>query len=352
MVLTNKMTEQNNSIFSRYTDNKKEAQRLAEGCLKKIQQLGVQANPIHFTLIFEWLSQNDPFLYTEIEQAFKDNSYNSATAETLFINLIGQILYSSIPSQEVENLLKNLQSNLDTWTKSSDKKSDEIKTNISELMALELSEQVKKPLVEVILPNIESIMAETEQLKEQVLKAGQEIRLLKKELERASSISKIDELTNIANRNGFNEILNKTVQQANSDQSSFALILIDLDHFADINETYGYLIGDSVLRYTAKLISSEIGLKGSYARFEGQQFIISIPNCTYDTALKTANIIRTKISARSLQIKSNHKTLTLSISAGVSLYQMGENVEALLDRVMSQLKEAKNGGRNRVVGNA
>ena len=343
------MTEQHSSIFSRYTNNKQEAQRLAEGCLKKIQQLDVQANPIHFTLIFEWLSQNDHCLFTEIEQAFKDNRYNSVTAETLFLNLISQTLYSSIPSQEVENLLKGLQSNLASWTESSDKKRHNIEASVTELVALDLTDQVKQPLLEKILPNIESIMAETEQLKEQVLKAGQEIQLLKKELERTASISKIDELTNIANRNGFNEILNKTIQQANRDESSFALILIDLDHFADINETYGYLIGDSVLRYTAKLISSEIGLKGAYARFEGQQFIISIPNCTYDNALQAANAIRTKIAAQSLQIKSNHKTLTLSISAGASLYQIGESTEALLNRVTSQLKEAKKAGRNRVV---
>ncbi|MBN2865121.1 MAG: GGDEF domain-containing protein [Thiotrichales bacterium] len=346
------MTDQNKSVFNRYTQNKKEARALAEGCLEKLKQLELNANPIHFTLLFEWLSQNDPFLHTEIEQALNDNSYNNNTAETLFINLIGQILYSSIPSQEVENLLKNLQSQLDSWTNSSDKKHSELTKHINEIKALELPTEIQKPLTEQILPTIESMMQETKHLKDQVLKAGQEIRLLKKELERASSISKIDELTNIANRNGFNEILNKTVKQANSEQSSFALILIDMDNFADINETYGYLIGDSVLRYTAKLIGNEVGLKGSYARFDGQQFIISIPNCYYDDAMKVANTIRSKISARPLQIKSNQKTLTLSISAAVSLYQMGENIEALLDRVMSQLKEAKNSGRNRVIGNA
>jgi len=345
------MTDQNKPGFSRYIDNKKESLLLAEDCLKKINQLGVNANPIHFTLIFEWLSQNDPFLFAEIEQAFKDNSYNNATAETLFINLIGQILYSSIPSQEVESLLKNLQNNLDTWTNSSNIKHADLTTTITELVTLDLTGQVKKPLVDQVLPTIEAIMYETEQLKEQVLNAGQEIRLLKKELERASSVSKVDELTNIANRNGFNEILNKTVQQANNDQSSFALILIDLDHFADINETYGYLIGDSVLRYTAKLIGNEVGLTGSYGRFDGQQFIISIPNCYYDSAFKVADAIRHKISARALQIKSNNKTLKLSISAGVSLYQIGENIEALIDRVITQLEEAKKSGRNRICGN-
>ena len=344
------MTDQHKSVFTRYTDNKKEAHLLAEGCLKKLAQLGVNSNPIHFTLIFEWLSENDPFLHTEIDQSIKDNSYNNATAETLFINLIGQILYNSVPSQEVDNLLKNLQSSLNQWMSNGKKNQALLQTSIQEMIQLELPPEIKLPLKNVILPSIDLMVSETEALKDQVNKASLEIQHLKKELERASSVSKIDELTNIANRNGFNEALNKTIQQANNNQSSFAMILIDLDHFSDINDSFGYLIGDSVLRYTAKLIGNEVGTKGSYARFDGQQFMILLPDCYYDAAIHIADSIRHKISARPLQIKSNHKTLQLSVSAGVSLYQMGENIDNLFERINLQLSSAKNQGRNRICG--
>ena len=257
------MKKQHKSVFSRYSDNEKKSLILAKESIKKLTQLGLQANPIHFILIFEWLNEKDTFLHSEIEQALQSNSYDNATAETLFINLIGQMLYHSIPSQEVESILKNLQANLNIWSSSSDHKLNLLKQEITDLSELDFPDEFKRPLTESILPTIATFISEAEELKKQVDKANEEVKILKKELERASSVSKIDGLTNLANRSGFNDILNETAQQANRDQSTFALILLDLDHFLDINETYGYLIGDSVLRYTARLIASEVGTTGS-----------------------------------------------------------------------------------------
>lgn len=345
------MSEHYKSVFNRYTDSIKTSHSLAEESIKKLSQLGLQANPVHFTLMFEWLNESDVFFHSEIEQALQTNRYDNATAEVLFINLIGQMLSNSIPVQEVESLLKGLQTSFDGWTVSCEQKQSTLKKEISDLTQLTLPDALKQSLTESIIPTVDALISETEQLKSDITKANQEVILLKKELERATSVSKIDALTNIANRNGFNEILNKAAKQASLDQSTFALILIDLDYFSDINDTYGYLIGDSVLRYTARLIGNEVGEKGSYARFEGQQFIIIIPNCGYDEAVQIADSIRHKIATRPLQIKLNKKTLQPSVSVGLSLYQIGESVDMLIDRTTFQLKQAKMGGRNRVCGN-
>lgn len=338
------------SIFSRYSDSQKESQALAEGSIKKLAQLGLHSNPIHFMLMFEWLSESDAFFHAEIEQALQTNSYNNATAEALFINLIGQMLYNSIPSQEVESLLARLQIHLDSCTKNSQESRRLLQKNVHELTKLDLPDALKTSLTDSILPSVDALIAESEQLKEHVTKAGLEIALLKKELERVTSVTKVDELTNIANRSGFNEILNSNIQQAKKEGSRFALILIDLDRFTDINDNYGYLIGDSVLRYAARLIGNEVGLKGSYARFDGQQFMITLPNSDYEAAMHIADSIRRKFASQPLQIKSNKKTLQPSISAGLSLYKTGENAEDLITRVTALLTEAKEQGRNRVCG--
>jgi len=344
------MNQHNKSIFDRYTSNSKDSKQLAENSITKISQLGLNPNPIHFTLMFEWLSQNDPFLFEQIEQVMNDNQYNNNNAETLYTNLIGQLLYDSIPAQEVSNLLNNLQTQLNQWVLSGQEKQTRLNDNIQSLVAMDLPEKVINPLVNEIAPTIDELIAETGSLRQEVQNATQEILLLKKELEKNSAIGKVDELTNIANRNGFNDILNESVQHANEKQASFALILLDLDAFTDINDDFGYLIGDSVLRYIAKLISNEVGEKGSFARYDGQQFSIVLPACYYDTAMHIAESIRHKISSRPLQIKSSNKKLQLSISAGVSLYQLGENIENLIERVLKQLSEAKNSGRNQVRG--
>lgn len=260
------------------------------------------------------------------------------------------MLYNSIPSQEVESLLARLQIHLDSCTKNSQESRRLLQKNVHELTKLDLPDALKTSLTDSILPSVDALIAESEQLKEHVTKAGLEIALLKKELERVTSVTKIDELTNIANRSGFNEILNSNIQQAKKEGSRFALILIDLDRFTDINDNYGYLIGDSVLRYAARLIGNEVGLKGSYARFDGQQFMITLPNSDYEAAMHIVDSIRRKFASQPLQIKSNKKTLQPSILAGLSLYKTGENAEDLITRVTALLTEAKEQGRNRVCG--
>ncbi len=342
------MTKQYKSISERYSQDGTEAQTLAEKSVTKIQQLGLKPNPIHFTLIFEWLSQNDPALFEQIDQAIADNHYNNTTAEHFYTNLIGQLLFSSIPSQEISSLLNNLQTHISNWSTNNQQRQKDLQGSIQNLVEMDLDDAVREPIVNQIAPSINELFKETESLKKEVEKASQEILLLKKELARTTEIGKVDELTNVANRNGFHEILNNTVQEANQKQSSFAVILIDLDYFTKINEEFGYLIGDSVLRYIAKLVSNEIGQKGDFARYDGQQFMIVLPHSFYDSAIHIAESIRHKISSRPLQIKSSNKTLNLSLSAGVTLYQVGEDVDKLLHRVCEQLDEAKTNGRNRI----
>ncbi|WP_373020868.1 GGDEF domain-containing protein [Thiomicrorhabdus sp.] len=344
------MNRKTTSVIQRYAKAETSSSALSQKSLAKINELKLSENPVHFTLIYEWLSQADPYFSEEVDRIIRQGNYDDEMAETLYIELITQLLYKTLPTEQACTVLNELLSKLSRWIDENAGKKELLNEQLKALDNLSLPEEAQKPLKETILPIMHDLFDGTNELQKQIIKSTEEIRLLKDELERTSVIAKTDELTNIPNRRGFNEIINKASQHAQESQSSFAIILLDLDHFKNVNDTFGHLIGDSVLRYVAKLLHNETKGQDSIARFGGEEFVVILPDTTYDSARQVANNIRKKIEARPLQIKSSHQTLKLTISAGVAMYQMGEELDKLFHRVDQCLYLAKSKGRNLVCG--
>lgn len=344
------MKKEENSVIQRYSADSKTSQQWTQKSLDKIQELKVPSNPVHFTLMYELLSQADPYFGEEVERLIREQNYDNETAEKLYITLITQILYKALPAEKACKLLNDLLSTLENWIQNSKQRQEKLDAGLNNLNKLDLPQAVSDTLFNEVLPNVNSIVNDTQHLEKEVVRTSEEVRLLKEELERTTTIAKTDELTNIPNRRGFNEIIKTLSQNAQEQQASFAIILLDLDHFKQVNDTFGHLIGDSVLRYIAKLLHKETKGQDSIARFGGEEFVVLLPDTQYDAAIRVANNIRTKINARPLQIKTNQQTLSLSISAGVAMYQMGEDLDKLFHRVDQCLYKAKTSGRNRVCG--
>jgi diguanylate cyclase len=116
---------------------------------------------------------------------------------------------------------------------------------------------------------------------------------------------------------------------------------LDLDHFKNVNDDYGHLVGDSALRYISKLLKEEIKGHDEVARFGGEEFVIILSNITYDNSMKFAENLRATIEKKSLRIKDNTKPLRLTTSIGVAIYQIGESSDELFQRADKALYLAK-----------
>ncbi|WP_127471347.1 GGDEF domain-containing protein [Thiomicrorhabdus aquaedulcis] len=321
--------------------------------LSKINALKLNANPIHYTLIYELLSRADPYFTEEISNAIEFNNYNDQTAQGLFIELITNIIHKQIPTEEVGKLLNGLLNDIENWVKRAQSKQLNLRDEMQHISEHnELPASIAERLRTRIFPALDEFYVETSQLQQQVSASAIEIKQLKDELEQATSIAKTDELTNIPNRRGFNEIIQRLKNKALQEQATFALIILDIDHFKKVNDIFGHLIGDSVLRYIAKLLKEETKGRDSVARIGGEEFVVLLPNTHYGEALKVANNLRLKVNSKTLSVKNNSTPLSLSISAGVAMYQMDEDIESLIHRADLCLYKAKNSGRNKVCGEA
>jgi len=161
-------------------------------------------------------------------------------------------------------------------------------------------------------------------------------------------LAETDPLTALLNRRSFMERANAAIAAAGTEAGEIALVIVDLDHFKQVNDSHGHAAGDAVIRAFADLLlglfRSERNLVG---RFGGEEFAILLQDCNLSCATAAARNIQEALAARSLPVS---ETLALKVTAslGVATRLPGEELSALMARADQALYRAKNEGRNRM----
>ena len=191
---------------------------------------------------------------------------------------------------------------------------------------------------------VEEDAARTAALAEQLFHAKAELEDKQAELRR---LANTDSLTGLLNRRCFTAMGQKAIAEA--DGENIWVIMLDIDHFKRINDTYGHASGDIAIKDFATIIKNTVGTSGFVGRMGGEEFAAVLPNANRDTAIRIAEFIR-KTTANNQTI-SDAERFRFTVSIGVSPWLEGEiTIEAALDRSDQALYSAKSYGRNRVVG--
>lgn len=156
--------------------------------------------------------------------------------------------------------------------------------------------------------------------------------------------STIDALTGLANRLHFDLLFTHAIAGAQRDKTPLSLVFFDIDHFKKVNDVFGHLAGDEVLRHIAHLVKSSLRKSDLIARWGGEEFIILLPNTGLDVAIRLAQNIR-KIVA----IEKFEDVGYLTCSFGVTQLGEDEEEDSVLRRIDTLLYQAKENGRNTVI---
>ncbi|HYW32918.1 MAG TPA: diguanylate cyclase [Gemmatimonas sp.] len=167
---------------------------------------------------------------------------------------------------------------------------------------------------------------------------------------RLEQLAQTDPLTQLLNRRALTERIGAEMDRALRYDSTLALLMIDLDHFKKVNDNYGHLVGDDVLRDVGQLLLETIRGSDIVARYGGEEFLMLLPETDDVGAEAFAERIRAAVHARPFNGGAGRTTLTLTASIGVAVYPAAriETVEDLLARADAALYRAKADGRNRV----
>ena len=152
-----------------------------------------------------------------------------------------------------------------------------------------------------------------------------------------------DSLLRIWNRRAVIELLGKELSRTKRSQTSLSVMLADLDFFKRVNDTYGHLVGDDVLRDAVAAISNAVRHCDHVGRYEGEQFLVVLPNCTAEAAREVAERVRQHVGKEPMV-----NEIEITVSIGVSQWHAGQGVSELLHCADVALCRAKQNGRNRV----
>lgn len=161
---------------------------------------------------------------------------------------------------------------------------------------------------------------------------------LEEDLERLATT---DALTGLYNRHRFNELLQQEVDRARRYHTPLSLIMFDLDHFKNINDTYGHAVGDQVLQAVAKVIGQNVRTSDWVGRWGGEEFLVLCPEATEKDALVIAEKLRETVENHIFEIVQK-----ITVSCGVTRFKPHDSVDAFVSRADEGLYRAKDKGRN------
>jgi diguanylate cyclase len=177
-----------------------------------------------------------------------------------------------------------------------------------------------------------------------------EVEELRKELERTQGQALVDPLTGVKNRRGLEKVVEDLQAPGRAGMNGSSLMMIDIDHFKQINDSYGHLLGDKVIRNVAQLLVAAVKGRDTVSRWGGEEFVILLPGTPLAGAEALAGTIRTTVErGRIRRMDSSEYIGVVTVSVGVTCYRLGESFEDLLQRADRALYAAKSAGRNRVM---
>ena len=183
-------------------------------------------------------------------------------------------------------------------------------------------------------------------LSERVASMEQEALGYREHLEEQRQKALLDPLTGLPNRAAWSEQLDAEVQAWQAHGGHLAMAILDLDHFKRINDSYGHLAGDKVLKIVADQLRKRLRGRHFIARFGGEEFVLLLPQTTPAQALEVTEAMRAAVQACPFHFKGERVVITTSI--GLSAFRAGEHGDQVLKRADAALYRAKEQGRNRI----
>jgi diguanylate cyclase len=183
-------------------------------------------------------------------------------------------------------------------------------------------------------------------LRKRLEESQADLQRLQEELEEQRKIAETDPLTQVANRHKFEQRLQEEYSRWRRYRHPLSLVLLDLDHFKQVNDQHGHATGDRVLQEVSRRLVDSVRGADLVARFGGEEFVILMPETNLTDATKAANKIRRTIAASPIETPDG--PIQVTVSMGVAEFEHDDTPEDVLQRADAALYRAKHKGRNQV----
>ncbi len=334
-----------------YPESPDEAASNLRLTLQLMGKHGIAPNPRNYALFYEYVLARNPALNQALDALLAAGKpLDESILKGLFDEHIahGALGATQRAQDEVRRILRSLIPHLVHSSREFARHAGDLEGHLHQLE--------KAPDHPRLREITHSVMNETRQAEHtskesstQLSSATEEMERLRKELDDARREASTDPLTGLLNRRAFTTVLSNAIAKAQADKRPLCLLMVDLDHFKAINDRYGHLVGDKVLRFLGQLLQQLVKGQDKLCRFGGEEFAILLPDTSLQGAIRVAENIRSHLNGSQLCLVESGKPLgTLSASFGVACYREGDSIDDLIQRADMALYQAKRLGRNRV----
>jgi diguanylate cyclase len=325
----------------------------AEIALGQIKALKQPAHPRNYEVWYHYATGYHPAVNQLINQLLKTNG----TLTQGDIDAIYERFFSPVrQTTEIDNATSRFIDQIDAVMGLLGQAADSSNAHAINLAGMNkrlgtpIGPDAVRNIIDNLIHTARDMESSNRTLEQRLKSAKQEIQELHTHLEAVRTESLTDPLTTLANRKHFDASVAALVAEANQKSEPLSLVLADIDHFKNFNDTFGHLIGDQVLRLVALALKDNVKGRDIAARYGGEEFAVILPETSLRQATTVGEHIRRAVMGKELMKRSTGENLgRITVSVGVASLHRGESVAGLIERADNCLYAAKRNGRNRVI---
>lgn len=341
-----------NSPEARYdASNTDTVRQTAEQALAFLQTNGLAPHPVNFLVAYEYVLGTDRAVMEEMNtHAERGQAWDDAIMGNLFERIVASMRkdpFSGV-SSELMSLLSDLlgevcdaRGSVAGYHSFLSEKEAGLRSGRA---ALDLH-----ALLSELMSATHDVVVTTGSLQKKLDTTQREAEQLRQQLDEIKREAEHDALTGALNRKALDRVLDGLTDNVAKGGKPYSLLVADVDHFKNFNDSYGHLLGDEVLKRVVQTMYQQVKGGDYVARYGGEEFMILLPDTALKGARTVAEAIRCAVEQIVLVRRSTKERLShVTISLGVGEYHPGEDTDSLIERVDSALYKAKREGRNRV----
>jgi diguanylate cyclase len=326
---------------------------LANATLGKIRDLGVPADPRSYAAWFTYATECNPSRNRLVDEAIARKGTISASE----LEAVYGYASEAVITDNVDKLAASVAGEVDQVMAMIDAAVGNVATyrddlsSVTEQLGRTQDREGLRAIVEGLVQATIGMEATNKTLTASLQASRQEISQLQEKVDALRIDSQTDSLTSLANRKYFDRELDRHIAEATAGNEPLCLLLLDIDHFKKINDTFGHMAGDEVLRVVAHAFRQHVQPSDVAARLGGEEFAIIFPKAPLCAVQKVADQIRSRVKTMHFLKRSTGESIgSVTVSGGIAAYRSGETPWSLMQRADHCLYAAKRHGRNRVVG--
>ncbi|NIB39097.1 GGDEF domain-containing protein [Pseudomaricurvus alkylphenolicus] len=332
----------------KFLEGSQDSAQILRKAIPMMVERDIPPTPQNYSLWYAHAGNKHPELSKRLLEQFPEKgSYNGDKSEALFFDyFIKQHLPRSEKAQNaLASLLSQLFGAVNQIEDGTRDYGDALQSSLAQLDGTSDQQEIQAILSQ-ILEDTSAVQSASQAFQGELETAKAEIEELKEKLKVSREDALVDSLTKIGNRRAFDQAMSQALTQTDTPT---CLLLLDLDHFKNINDTYGHVMGDLVLERMGRILKAQQRPGVQPMRYGGEEFAIIFTGQQQDAA-ELADTVRKQV-ANTISIKQNDtgkQMGAVTVSIGIAQAGVAEDPGALKERADQALYQAKENGRNRV----